>query len=688
MTKPSVADVSSGRLGVGRQIPRNTLALLMIAQALVMLPHAWQVAPWIIAVGFFCGVWRTLVYQGRWQFPNPWVKASIVVLSMIGIFLSQSGGFTLEGAAAFLVLTYGLKLVEMKSRRDAVIVILLSYFTIATEFVFNQTMAVAVYEFVVLIVVTAAMVGLYQLPMESNPVRSLRVAAGLTMQAVPLMVILFLFFPRIAPLWTVPLPGVAKSGITDRMKPGDIASLIQSDDIAFRVEFAGAIPPPRMLYWRGLVYSRFDGATWIANRRNPPGAALYTESKPYIQYAVLLEPTGEKWLFGLDLASPETPSVSVTRDDTMRAKTAVSAVFRYDVRSYLDHDGALYVSDPLREPFTEADRARETRLPERSNPRIRAFAENLFAEVDSDVDAFVEAIQRHIRTGEYAYTLNPPLAVTPHAVDEFWFGARRGFCAHYASAFAVMMRAVDIPARVVGGYLGGERNSVAEHLVVRQYDAHAWTEVWHEDRGWTRVDPTAAVAPERIENGLTAAVAAADLQALSPFADARLRGFAIAAAIIDFVESIEHRWNLWVVGYDAHVQSRYLQQLLGEMTPARVAMLLMGAGAIAFIVLSVVLLGKRRREFTHPLLKAFSRLESRLVHLGFVRQAHESPITYVRRVGRERGVDSDHYEPVIERCEDLIYNPSATPHRGEFRSLQRALRKFQIQLLIPRVVRS
>ncbi|MEE8245133.1 MAG: DUF3488 domain-containing protein, partial [Pseudomonadales bacterium] len=323
-------------LGVAYQIPRNSLALLMIAQAVVVLPHAAQLSPWVIAVGLFCGYWRMRVYQGRWDYPQRWVKAVLVLGSVAGVIGSGISAISLEAATSLLILGLALKLIEMKSRRDAYLVIFLSYFVIATEFLFDQAMSVAVYEIGATIVVTAAMVGMNQLHTRVRPLVSLRLAASLVLQALPLTIVLFLFFPRIAPLWTIPLPGGAVTGISDRMTPGDVANLARSDELAFRVVFDEGIPQSRDLYFRGLVYSEFEDGTWSMSRTYPQRRNLLAASAGLdgVGYEILLQPTMSDWLFALDTAVPASSTVAITSNYRLVAPDPVMSVYRYEVTSY------------------------------------------------------------------------------------------------------------------------------------------------------------------------------------------------------------------------------------------------------------------------------------------------------------------------------------------------------------------
>jgi transglutaminase-like putative cysteine protease len=660
-------------LGVAYQIPRNSLALLMVAQVVVVVPYALQLSPWIVGVGLFCGYWRSQVYQGRWDYPHRWIKALLVIASVAGVAVSGVGAFSLEAAASLLILAFALKLIEMKSRRDAYLVIFLGYFAIATQFLFDQSITIAAYEFMAICVVTAAMVGLNQLHTRVRLGVSLRLASTLVLQALPFTIVLFLFFPRIAPLWTVPLPSVGKTGISDVVKPGAIAALTQSDELAFRVVFSGDVPQARDLYWRGLVYSHFDKGTWSVGTELPaiPRERMPEPESGAIPYEVLLEPTMSDWLFAMDTAFAQTPAVNLVQDYRLRSRDPVLSVFRYAVKSYPD-----FVMDPtlVRRLLT-----RETQIDTTDNPRVVAYAREIYAQT-GDPQALVDAVLKHIREQPYRYTLNPPLLEDSGSVDQFWFDTQAGFCTHYASAFVYMMRAVGVPARMVGGYQGGEINPITNHLMVRQYDAHAWAEVWLAGSGWMRVDPTAAVAPERIESGLTAALSVADLASLSVFTSARFGDWSAFNNLLYWADSLEHRWNLWVIGYDTNFQSAFLKRVLGELTPVRIGLALLFGGSISVGLVALTLFWRRRPVKRHPVERLFLKFAAKLAGYGYERAPHESPAAFIRRVADEAGAKEEQVRRIVAELDALLYNPNVTWGAVEFNQLRRQLRGLQFRL--------
>jgi len=670
------AETHRSGTGIGQQIPRLSLALLMLAQAAVVVPHGAHLSWWIIAVGLVCAGSRWMVFQGRWSFPARWVKVVLVVVAVIGVVLDGKGPFSLETATALLVVAFALKLLEMRSRRDAYVVIFLCYFVIATEFLFDQSIAVAVYEFVAVVIVTAAMVGLNQMHTRIRPVESLRTAATLVGQALPLMLVLFLFFPRVAPLWSVPLPGGPRTGMTDRVAPGDIASLTRSDEIVLRAEFENVVPPSADLYWRGLVYSRYEAGVWSslapparAAEADTGAMATPTPGATAYRYEVLQEPTQEVWLFALETVAPRSPGVSLTRDFRLVADEPVHGLFRFEAAAYPRLRTDLDLPAWLRR--------RETQLPAADNPRMREFAAALRARYP-DAPAYLDAVLTYIREEPYRYTLRPPLAQGPHPIDEFWFDTRAGFCSHFAGAFVYLARLADIPARMVGGYQGGRVNPVTGHLVVRQYDAHAWAEVWLPGAGWVRVDPTAAVAPARIEQGLDAALSEPDRASLAAFSNLRLGGMAGLADLLNYVESFEHRWNLWVVGYDGNLQRRYLLELLGDVSPARIGWVMLIGGAASLGLVALSLFWRRRPPPGHPVERSLRRFGTTMARLGLARALDETPRRFLLRIGVSAGRAPAQMEALVESIDRLLYNPVGAIDTNELRTVRRGLRRLRL----------
>ncbi len=657
------------QVGMAYQIPRNALALLMISQVAVILPLAVYITAWIIGVGLFCGYWRSQVYRGRWGYPAGWVKAVLVFAGVTGIALSGYGTFSLEAATSLLVLAFALKLLEMKTRRDAYLIIFLSYFLIATAFLFDQAITMAAYQVIAAVVITAAMVSMNQLQSRVRPLASLKLATGLILQALPLTLVLFLLFPRIAPLWSIPMPSSAATGISDSIKPGDVANLTLSDELAFRAVFEDVIPAPRDLYWRGLTYSEFDQGTWRVGRPLTPRLEPPAAVGAGIGYEVFLEPTQAEWLFSLDTPVEYGARLKMLGDYRLINPEPILSVKRYRL-----------VSDP---EFVESESLypllarRETALPEQGNERMRDYAITLYEQSDRSAERMIETMMAQIRNRDYVYTLQPPLLGSANSIDEFWFDSRRGFCSHYAGAMVFALRAAGVPARMVGGYQGGEINPVTGHVEVRQYLAHAWVEVWLDGSGWKRVDPTAAVAPARVENGFNAALSGADRAALSFLTSARLGESDLLSSTLQWFGSIEHRWNFWVVGYDATTQSGVLQDLLGKVTPARIGIALMIGGGLSMCLVAIAMFWRRRPTQRNPVERKFHGFCSAMARQGYGRAPDETPAAYIRRLAIKAELDP---QPMMQRLQAFMYDPDVATSDAQRRQLHQDFRKLRFKL--------
>ncbi|MEL7046555.1 MAG: DUF3488 and transglutaminase-like domain-containing protein, partial [Pseudomonadota bacterium] len=464
----------------------------------------------------------------------------------------------------------------------------------------------------------------------------------------------------------------AKTGMSDTLRPGDVSSLSQSDEVAFRVRFDGVIPATSSLYWRGVVMSRLEGDTWgslryleiPARERRKPVVA--TEGD-FIDYRVIIEPTQQNWLYSLRYAQPRNAGVMSLSDYRLFLPAVVENDYLYRVRSWPDTRLGLELSDWRRRV--------ETRLPPQDNPRTRELARTLYAE-SGTTQGFVSAALAHFRNQEFFYTLQPPTLGDRDVMDRFLFETRRGFCEHYAYAFAVMARSLGIPARIVGGYLGGEVNPVHRTVIVHQFDAHAWNEVWIEGEGWVRVDPTAAVAPDRILYGLERAVAGeGSFLADSPLSPLRFRGVDWINGLRLRYDALTYRWQSWITGFDGDAQFDLLRGVFGEVSPSRSMAVLLGVGVGTMSLVSLLLLRSRRAAPRSLLETELERFARRLHDRGLEREPGETPAQLVARaVQRWPG-----YAPRIHRLygslEAAVYGPVVVEDEQRLaRELRRKIR--------------
>ena len=625
---------------IGYQIPRNSLAWMLAAQIAVIAPHVLRLPVWVTAVCIGCGLWRVMVYQGRWSYPGRWIKVGFVFGGLIGIPLGYQKFYGLEPMVALLIVAFVLKLLEMHHKRDAYIVILLAYFVAITEFLFFQTIPYTIYMFVAVTMITAALIGLHQTKSHLKPMRTFRTAAILLGQSVPLMIVLFVLFPRIPPLWTVPIPSeIGRTGVTDTMSFGDIALLTRSDRLAFKATFEEKPPPFSRLYWRGLVLSEFDGKTWSQDpllsrsvwrhRQLVPG---WVDGIEYLgneqHYNIILEPTQQNWLFSLAIPElPEDRDLVILHDHRLATRLKVRQRLRYEINSHLN-----YVLDRELDDFW---RYRYTRIPDGSNPQSQDLAKDILVGSVSIQD-YINNVLRMYNIEEFVYTLKPPM-LDEQPIDEFLLETRRGFCEHYAGSFVFMMRAAGIPARVVVGYQGGEYNPRGNYVSVRQFDAHAWTEVWLENRGWVRFDPTSAVAPERVEFGLEAAIDEADIFLEdSPLSIFRYRQLLWLTELRLQIDAVGHYWDTWVVGYTPETQMSVLNEYLDVVDRKRLGMIMLTAFFSLLTIIGAIILAKRSRAVLPPVDAEYLKFCRFMERQGYPRKIGEGPWDYAVRVGSER----------------------------------------------------
>ena len=592
----------------------------------VLYPHTAHLPAWCTAFASVLFAWRVwLVWrEGRVpvKLPSKWLLVFFMLLAVAGTLWTHRTLFGRDAGVTFVTLMLALKLLETGSKRDAIVAIFLSYFLILTNFFYSQTIGTAALMLIALVLITSALIAANRDAAPMPPLQQTRLAGAIILQAFPMMLVLFLLFPRVqGPLWGLPADANAGvSGLSDSMSPGQITSLSLSDGIAFRVKFQSQPPAEQTMYWRGPVLSSFDGRNWRAQAADPERPARFEPAGAAIDYTVTMEPTQKPWLFALEMPTKLPDYGRLTPDLQPVANKPVTGRLRYEARSY-----------PAYRPvaFEEArDLAPYLALPSfRSNPRTRELI-GTWAFQGSSGAALVQRALTHFRTEEFFYTFEPPL-LDNNPVDEFLFITKRGFCEHFASAFTVMMRMGGVPARVVTGYQGGEINPIDGVFTVRQADAHAWAEVWLKGRGWVRVDPTAAVSPARIERGLQGAMP----QRFAPPLITRYAGAWSTEALQKLKfnwEAVTNTWNQWVLNYSPDRQRETLERL-GMKTPTwqdMVIAMVIGAGLVSLVVTGWLLKTQRERD---PVQRAWERFCKRVARLGVQREPAEGPLDFARR---------------------------------------------------------
>jgi transglutaminase-like putative cysteine protease len=635
-------------------------------------PHFFNLPLWINAFVVAALGWRSLQNQGMVIALSRWVIASLVLFGGIGVLVEYGAVVGRDAGTALLTLMTSLKLLESRNHRDLLILIFLCYFLIATHFLFSQSMLTAGLMLVTLLVITSALVLINQRNDEIPIITAVKSSARLIVMSIPLMLILFILVPRIqGPLWS--LSNEQRGGITglsDTMSPGRISRLIQNNEVAFRVNFKGDVPAQSQLYWRGPVMVRFNGTQWSQIKRDNIDRLNITVFDEPTEYTVTLEPNGERWLLALDMPTQIIDDSQMNGDFQLTAKEPINDLLRYTLQSRLRFHAGL--DEP--EEYLQLT----SQYPANQNLKTIALGQSLARQYDKPEDIINHVLNR-FRTLEYVYTLFPP-ALRGDTVDQFLFETQRGFCEHYAGSFALLMRAAGIPSRIVAGYQGGEYNELGNYLIVRQSDAHAWTEVWIKDKGWIRIDPTAAVSPDRIELGLGEALP----DEVSSF---RIQnGNPLFGNFLFRWDNLQNSWNNWVLNYDERKQSNFLRQLgvgiedSSDMIFALVFMLLTVTGVYW-------LLGWYRARPAKPARheQYFNRLLKKLAKLGLEKKASEDSRAFLSRVEASKLVQTTEIEVIINLYNQIKYGPvhsgqnsSENTSQSDLKTLNLLIDNFQV----------
>jgi hypothetical protein len=645
-----------------RHLPResrDTLFLLAVI-AWTVLPHASHLPGWCVTLTAVVLIWRAALALTHTPLPGRWILMVVLAVAAGLTFWSFRTLFGKEPGITMAVVLMALKTLELRMRRDAFVVFFLGFFIVLTHFLYSQSMAVA---FAMLVSVWGLMTALVltHMPVGQPSLRQAALLAARTAAlGAPIMVLLFVLFPRIGPLWGVPQDGISTTGLSNSMKLGSVAELAQDDAIALRLRFFGGPPPPEALYLRGPVLGRYDGIEW---RPMPPrpgrlpqptleGAAALRVSGQAVRYEITLEPLRLSTIPVIE-ATPTPPqlegmAVQAREDLTWVADRPIFERVRFEGEAYPTfRHGALRLDDAI---------AEYRALPPGFNPRMLQWAQGFRHDGGydaSDPGTMARALLQHIRTGGYTYTLSPGDYGTD-ALDEFWLDRKEGFCEHFAAAFVVAMRAMGVPARVVTGYQGAEPVPVDGYYIVRQNAAHAWAEYWQRGVGWVHVDPTAAVAPDRIVRSRRLApqpgLVAGALDSVDPELLRRLRGT---------WERLNNRWNQWVLNYSRGQQLDVLRNV-GFARPdwEDLALVLIGSlSGLALIAAGWAWWDRRRID---PWVRQMERLRRSLDGIGIGSRPHEAPRTLAARVRDRLGPRAEALAALLDGLDRQRYARGGT----------------------------
>jgi transglutaminase-like putative cysteine protease len=657
------------RLQQLRHLPRDTRDTLFQLGVI-----AWTVAPHLLHLPWWCGLmsmgvlaWRGWLSLRGGTLPSRWLVAALLLLAAALTWWQERTLLGKEAGITMLVVLVSLKTLELRARRDALVVFFLGFFLVLTHFLYSQALLTGLWLLGAVWGLLTAL-ALAHMPVGRPPLaRAGAVAAKAALLGVPVMVALFVLFPRIGPLWGLPQDAAGRTGLSGSLRLGGVASIAEDDSVALRVRFEGPVPPQDQLYFRGPVLSSFDGREWTRLAPTFPAAQRprleLQVAGPPLRYEMTVEPSQLPLLPLLEMtpdmpgAAPSIPGWLIVQrvDGQWQTDRPLVERQRVTATAFLQHRHG-----PRQDVLGLRDLVD---LPPNANPRTLQWAAQLRAQPGMDTaDGLVlaEAVLRHIRTAGFTYTLEPgPYA--DNAIDEFWFDRKLGFCEHFASAFVVIMRAMDVPARIVTGYQGADPVLQDGYLIVRNSNAHAWAEIWLPQRGWVRVDPTAAVAPDRVRRSQRLVppqgLVAGAVNSLNP---------ALAQQLRAAWETVNNRWNQWVLNYSRGQQFDLLRQL-GVQSPDWTDL----ASTLVTLLCGAALAGAAwawwDRHRQDPWQRLQARVAERLAALGVVVAPHHGLRERARLVRRHLGADGEPLAAALEALEAERYRSDKRLSRGELR---------------------
>lgn len=651
---------------------RQAMAWLYLTAACAVTPMVLYLPWWLNLVFTLCIGWRYASDHRGWIRPGRLLRFLLLVIIVVAVYRQYGTILGRNAGMALLVGLLGLKLLELRNARDYLLSLFLLYLVLLGAYLQEQASWLGVWTLVTVTVSLVAMLQLNQ-PQGLALRERLRLAGTLLAKALPLMLVVYLLFPRIqGTLWGLPVDAhTGLTGLSDTMRPGSISSLSESTTPAFRVTFDGAMPPARELYWRALVLTNTDGLRWSHHPTSPATPELFQTLGAPVRYTVTLEPSNKPWMPALDLPVESPAGTRARLGYTFEHLAPIRERLTYTLSSH-----TRYRTPPI----SAEERVSALQLPDELSPRVQALAQRWQRE-NPEPRAIAQQALAHFRNEKFFYTVKPPL-LSADPVDEFLFVTRRGFCEHYAAAFVTLMRAAGVPARIINGYQGGEVNTAGNYLVVRNADAHAWAEIWVPNDGWVRADPTSAIAPERIELGIDA-LRRLEARGVTP-------GSLPAAAVLRAIELgwfegvwrqagwywdiANFNWYRWVVDYGKIRQERFLKNFgIENISWGKLLTLLVGGSVL---VLLAYLAWQWRPPFTHdPVQRQYLRFCRKLARVGLVRAPHEGALDFARRCLTRRADLESAIENITLTYLRLRYQSAA--NEDEWRAFKREVAAFR-----------
>jgi transglutaminase-like putative cysteine protease len=630
----------------------HALIFLLISIGLITLPHAQHLPVPVFL--FFCVLlgWRLAAIWRAKLLPGPFFLTLFTIIALSILYLNYPGFLGRDAGTNLFVTALGLKLLELKTERDYYLTSFLTFIVAATQFLFVQSFLMAGYILFVSIVLITNLILINRTDQAIKP--ALKTASAMMLQALPIALLLFILFPRVqAPRWMLfKEPHSAQTGLGDSLEPGSISNLGLSGELVFRVKFNGKIPPPEQRYWRGPVFSVTDGKKWTETPNRffqRYQDDIEFEGQPY-EYTLMMEPQKKNWVFGLDMPAEFNNPLQRNALYQLINPEDPSKRAEFQIISYPDyHTGYI----------TRTEYRDNLRLPGEPSERILDLVDQLGG-FDSSPQTFIDAVMNHFKTQNFYYTLMPPL-MEDNPIEKFLFETRYGFCSHYATAFVYLMRVADIPARIVGGYQGGELNPTGNFLEVRQANAHAWAEVWLRDKGWTRVDPTTAIAPERVEQDVNI-----DLQISTGTVNFTPVNISVESSEIrSWLKSakqlwgtVDYQWQRWVIHYHGQNQNDVLSAL-GIRNFAKAMIWLLALAALTLGLMAFYLLRHSQAPAAKEV-RLYQQFCRKLAKCGLNRASNETALQFCARIQSHLRVANPEIEQITALFMHLRYEKPET----------------------------
>jgi len=649
-----------------RMLDKPQHHVLMLFLFLSALPHFFHLSV-AISLFFVCILLFRLFTRllSRGEHPR-WMNFIFLLTGLIIVVTQYIGVIGKDFGVSLLVAMLSLKILEMKTYRDAYVLLFLTGFMLVTHFLYTQEMFIAFYVFTLAFLMLYIFLWLNQLQQKASYSHLFFTIGRLSLQALPVMVILFIFFPRLdGPLWGFDQQGgLAVTGISGNISPGSISQLSKSSATAFRVKFDDTdnIPAPELRYWRGPVITDTDGIDWKAEDKPVVAKIRYQSLGEAVSYQITAEASNEHWIFALDLPASIPTETFITRDYAVRAKEKIKKRTTYNLVSY-----PQYLANTTTPQQLDAALA----LPDIVTDRMRAFVDTLKRSSDTN-EEFVQSVMNHFNTDNFIYTLSPP-ALLENPADEFLFDTKKGFCEHYATSFVLLMRIAGIPARVVAGYQGGEWNPAGNHLIIRQSDAHAWSEIWLGDKGWVRVDPTTAVASERVERSIDPEQFQEGAPVVFKIGADGFLGRALQQAAF-MADALDLNWHRWVVGFSRERQNYFLRSTgLDFLEGYKLGISAFVLSSLAIITMVILFRGKVT-DHRDPAKKLWDKFVQKLVKRGVACKPGDGPQTIARHAGQILTEQKDSINLISAIYIKARYGKQVSPE--QFRILKKLIADF------------